>query len=58
MTENSSTKAKLPAQERFQRAYLASRKLMQQIDLDLNRSQIIVVADNGRTLYRPFRWDH
>ncbi|MFH0258053.1 hypothetical protein ACGRL8_13740 [Vibrio rumoiensis] len=45
-------------QQRFQQAYLKSRKAMQRIDLDLNRSQIIVVAEGGRQIYRPYRWDH
>ncbi|MCF7352778.1 hypothetical protein [Vibrio sp. CK2-1] len=69
MTENNSTADnKAPAvtessgqdtaQQRFQKAYLKSRKMMQRIDLDLNRSQIVVVADNGRQIYRPYRWDH
>lgn len=46
------------AQKRFQKAYLKSRKMMQRIDLDLNRSQIVIVTDNGRQIYRPYRWDH
>ncbi|HCH00497.1 MAG TPA: hypothetical protein DEV85_01220 [Vibrio sp.] len=69
MTENNSTAGNkaLAATEssdqdttrqRFQKAYLKSRKMMQRIDLDLNRSQIVVVADNGRQIYRPYRWDH
>lgn len=69
MTENNSTadNKALAATEssdqdttrqRFQKAYLKSRKMMQRIDLDLNRSQIVVVADNGRQIYRPYRWDH
>ncbi|MGV3000572.1 hypothetical protein [Vibrio sp. E150_018] len=69
MTENNSTadnKASVTtescdqgtAQQRFRKAYLKSRKMMQRIDLDLNRSQIVVVADNGRQIYRPYRWDH
>lgn len=69
MTENNSTTDnnelavneshdKNSAPQRFQKAYLHSRKMMKRIDLDLNRSQIIVVADNGRQIYRPYRWDH
>lgn len=69
MTENNSTTDnnelavneshdKDSAPQRFQKAYLHSRKMMQRIDLDLNRSQIIVVVDNGRQIYRPYRWDH
>lgn len=69
MTENNSTAGNKAlaatessdqdtTQQRFQKAYLKSRKMMQRIDLDLNRSQIVVVADNGRQIYRPYRWDH
>ncbi|MGO2497002.1 MAG: hypothetical protein ACTH6I_03180 [Vibrio litoralis] len=69
MTENNSTadnkapaatesSSQVTVQQRFQKAYLKSRKMMQRIDLDLNRSQIVVVADNGRQIYRPYRWDH
>ncbi|WP_158006024.1 hypothetical protein [Vibrio rumoiensis] len=45
-------------QERFKRAYLDSRQGIHKLELDLNRSQIIVVTDNGRKIYRPYRWDH
>lgn len=46
------------AQERFKKAYLAARKSQQKVDHDINRRQIIVVADHGRRIYRPYPWDH
>ncbi|MGO1189039.1 MULTISPECIES: hypothetical protein [Vibrio] len=46
------------AQERFKHAYLNSRQGIKKLELDLNRSHIIVVTDNGRRIYRPYGWDH
>ncbi|WP_157945991.1 hypothetical protein [Vibrio gangliei] len=58
MTENTSIIEKDSARQYFQQAYVTARKMMQRMDLDLNRKQIIVVADQGRKIYRPYRWDH
>ncbi|MFV0576821.1 MAG: hypothetical protein ACK5NC_15575 [Vibrio sp.] len=52
------TSAEPTAKQSFKEGYLAARKMMQKIDMDINRSQIIVIEDQGKRIYRPFRWDH